>query len=69
MKYGDYDNVTKDVKTLNDIIDRQGASLLIDVLAEKVGNTAIKHKLTSDEIVTVMQSMLTELKESILERT
>jgi len=36
-KYGDSENVPQDVKTIFEILDRQGSSILIDCLAEKVG--------------------------------
>lgn len=68
MKYGDYDNVTKDVRTITDILNRQGMTLILEVIAEKVGRTVIEHKLNSDDAVRIMNSILNELKEEILER-
>lgn len=68
MKYGDYDNVTKDVKALNDIIDRQGATLLLEVIAEKLGDASIKFKLTDEENKRALDSYLAVLKEAVLER-
>lgn len=68
MKYGDYDNVTKDVRTITDILNRQGMTLILEVIAEKVGSTVIEHKLNSDDAVRIMNSILNELKEEILER-
>lgn len=69
LKYGDVDNVPKDVKTLNDIIDRQGITLLIDVIAEYVGQRAIAYKWTSLERRQVMNQYVEELREAIIERT
>jgi len=67
MPYYEPENVYKDVKTLNQIIDRQGLKLLLHVVAERIGNTVLKHDLQSSAIF-VMQSHLDELKDSILER-
>lgn len=68
MRYGDYDNVTKDVKTLNEILNRQGTNLLIDVIAEYAGEAALKFDLDSEERKRIVDSLVNELKESILER-
>lgn len=67
--YGDYDNVTKDVKTLNDILGRQGNKLLLDVIAEHVGNCVNNFKLNEEETKRLRDSLLSDLKEAILERT
>ena len=68
MKYGDYDNVTKDVKTINEIIDRQGNKLLLEILAEYVGNVVNKFKLPAIEAKRIRDSLLNDLKEEINER-
>ena len=68
MRYGDYDNVTKDVKTLNEILNRQGNNLLIDVIAEHAGNAAIKFKFSETEKTRLIDSLVSDLKESLLER-
>lgn len=68
-KYGDIDNVKADVKALNDIISRQGTSLLIDVISNSVGETVIKFKLDSTEAQRIVKALVTELNESLLERT
>lgn len=67
-KYGDIDNVKADVKALNDIISRQGTSLLIDVISNSVGDTVIKYKLESTEAQRIVKALVTELNESLLER-
>lgn len=68
-KYGDIDQVKNDVKTLNEILSRQGASLLIDVLAESCGHVANTYKLSSAEIDTLRTKLTNELEEAISERT
>lgn len=68
-KYGDLDNVRSDVKTLNEILDRQGTSLLIDVIAEHCGDTVNKFKLSDTESKRVLDTLVTELRDAILERT
>lgn len=67
-KYGDIDNVKADVKALNDIISRQGTSLLIDTISNSVGDTVNKYKLESTEAQRIVKALVTELKESLLER-
>lgn len=67
-KYGDIDNVKADVKALNDIISRQGTSLLIDTISNSVGDSVIKYKLESAEAQRILKALVTELKESLLER-
>ncbi len=68
-KYGDSDRVSSDAKLLNDILSRQGTSLLIDVIAEFVGNTANKFSYDSKEIDRLTKSLVSELKSAINERT
>jgi hypothetical protein len=67
-KYGDSDKVHKDVKTLNEILDRQGSSLFIDVMANRVGDIAIKYELNQIERDHMLWSYTKELREAILER-
>ena len=69
MKYGDMQNVKKDVQTLNEILSRQGVSLLVDVIAENIGNIAIKYKLSSEEIKNYSNILLAEISDAINERT
>lgn len=68
MKYGDYDNVTKDVKVLNDILNRQGYTLLMEVIAEHFGYTVNKLNLSQTEIDNSKEHVLLELKTEINER-
>lgn len=67
-KYGDIDNVKADVKALNDIISRQGTSLLIDTISNSVGDKVNKYKLESTEAQRIVKALVTELNESLLER-
>lgn len=67
-KYGDVERVKQDVNTLNEILGRQGSSLLIDVIAEHVGTMVVTHKLTDSEGSGLAVNLSNELKESILER-
>lgn len=67
--YGDRDNAKKDLITLFEIMSRQGTSLLIDAMAESVGMTVNKFKLTEKEASTLRNSLLTEFKHAMLERT
>ena len=66
--YGDSDNVSKDVKTLNEILNRQGKDLLLDVVAEYIGQTSLRFKLNSDELLIVRNKTLEHLENAIDER-
>ncbi len=66
-KYGDTDSVKNDVKTLNEMISRQGITLVIDVIAEHAGGTAIKFGLNDIERDRLLHSLYTELKEALSE--
>lgn len=68
MEYGDIENARKDVKTLHDIMNRQGVNLLIDVIAEHAGNAALAFKLNEKDRETLKQRLLNELREAINER-
>jgi hypothetical protein len=68
MKYGYPEKVKADVETLNEILSRQGSSLLIDVIAEHVGSVVSTFKLSKSEVNRVQQSLVVELKEAISER-
>lgn len=67
-KYGDVDSIKNDVKLLNEILSRQGNSLLLDVIAEHAGNTANKFKLLPSDRSMLMISLVDELEESLKER-
>ncbi len=67
-KYGDSENVPRDVQTIFEIYNRQGASIFIDYLAEKVGSTAAKFKLSERERENIITSLVSELREALSER-
>jgi len=66
--YGDFDNIKTDVKTLHDIINRQGTTLIVDCIAEHIGTTANKFHLTHDYSKKALDNILYELTEQTLER-
>ncbi len=68
-KYGDYDKVPTDAKVLAEIIARQGPSLVLEALAESVGETVVKHNLLPHEVNTIKFGMMEELRDAINERT
>lgn len=67
-KYGDIEKVKQDVKTLNEILTRQGSSLLIDVIAESIGNAAIKFKMSDLDRNRLQHDIVSEFNNSICER-
>lgn len=67
-KYGDLPNVKNDAKTLRDIIDRQGTDLILDALAEHVGECAIKFKFHSSDTAMTKIALLDALESAINER-
>lgn len=67
-KYGDLPNVEADAKTLRDILERQGSDLLIDALAEFVGECAIKFKFHSSDTAMTKIALLDALESAINER-
>lgn len=67
-KYGDIEKLKNDVKTLNDILQRQGSSLLIDVIAEHAGSSAIKFKMNECDRSSLKGSLNTELFDALNER-
>ena len=66
--YGDFEQVKNDVKTLHDIINRQGTNLIVDCIAEIIGDTSSKHNLTFDESKQALESIIDELKTQTFER-
>lgn len=67
-KYGDVDNVKKDTKTLFEILDRQGASLLIDAIAEYTATEANKLRFAGSDRSMTMIALVDELEASLKER-
>lgn len=68
MSYGDMGNVRTDMKTLKNIISRQGVGLVNDMIAESIGETVLKFKLNTAEATRIRESVVNELKEAINER-
>jgi hypothetical protein len=66
--YGDFEQVSEDVKTLHDILNRQSTNLVIDCLAEHIGMTARKFNLTEEENLRMLARLQAELTEQTLER-
>ena len=68
MRYGDYDNVTKDSKAIYDIQSRQGSTILLECIAESIGDACIKFNLSDKEKKKLLNKTINNLKEEILER-
>lgn len=66
--YGDFDNIENDVKTIHNIISRQGTILLADCIAEHIGQTSLKFDLSFDESKLALKMLIQELEEQTLER-
>ena len=67
-KYGDIDNAKKDIKTIHEILDRQGANLITDCIAESIGLTSIKFNLPFNESKKIIDSIIDELRTQTFER-
>lgn len=67
-KYGDIDRVKNDAKTIQEILNRQGFSLLIDCIASRCGEKSIEWNLNEKDISNLIKSLVSELKESLQER-
>lgn len=68
-KYGDSEKVPQDCKTIFEIMNRQGTSLLIDCIAEHVGTTANRHNLNASERALLVRTLIQELTNALNERT
>lgn len=67
-KYGDTSKVKEDVKVLNEIISRQGTTLLIDVISEYAGKAANKFNLNANDRADLINNIKEELAGSLSER-
>lgn len=67
-KYGDRERVGQDAKTLHEVLQRQGSSLLIDVIAEHAGETSNTFKLQQQDRQKLIESLVAELKNALEER-
>lgn len=68
FKYGDIDKVSLDSARLVDIINRQGTTLLIDLISENAGRTANRLKLSESDRENLIKSLTNELNEALKER-
>lgn len=67
--YGDVSKAKLDGRALMDLIQRQGTNFVIDVIAEHIGETVLKYGLNEADVKRLKDSLVTELVESINERT
>lgn len=67
-KYGDFENSEADLKTLENIIARQGTSLLIDAIAEYTGKTASKFKMCTLDRSNLFVSLMKDLESALLKK-
>ena len=68
IKYGDIPNVKRDTATLFEIHARQGASLLIDAIAECSGMVCNELQLKPAERALLISNLVQELEDALLER-
>lgn len=61
-------NYGDDVKTLNEILSRQGSRLLMDVISEYARNTALRFSMSADDRKRLADSLCDSLRESLAER-
>ena len=66
--YGDMEKVSQDCKAIFEIMSRQGSSLLINCIAESVGITANKFKLSVDDRDALLKNLISELQNALNER-
>ena len=66
--YGDIDRVKEDVKTLNEILSRQGSNLLLDVVVENVGKCTIMFKLDTEGRSIVCKGLVEDFMNALQER-
>jgi hypothetical protein len=68
FNYGDIDKVKSDFKILDDILKRQGISLLIEVIAEHVGDCSLKYAFSDLEKNRFQGDLISEFNNAICER-
>ena len=66
--YGDVEQLKQDAATLRDILNRQGSRLLLEVIANSVGEASTKFKFDNLEQGRVLTKLVTELSDLIVER-
>ena len=67
-KHGDPTHVSTDGKALFAIIDRQGAGILINVIAERAGGAANKFHMSDLDRENLVKSLVDELQAALNER-
>lgn len=68
VRYGDETNAQRDISALNKIIGTQGTVMLTDVIAEYIGNCAIRFNLSNIESKHLLNEIIDDLKTATLER-
>ena len=66
--YGNVITLHDDIKTVNRILDNQGINLLIDAIAEYIGNQAVKYNFSAEESNLLRDNVLSDLESQINER-
>lgn len=66
--YGDLDNVKKDLSTLKDILERQGSDIVLESIAEQIGQCKLKFELSGAELSAIVSSIKLSLDDLIGER-
>jgi hypothetical protein len=67
-EYGDLHNLTSDIKTITDILNRQGANLVLDVIGEFMGDASNRFKLSTTEREKLIRSTIENLENALSER-
>ena len=67
-KYGDEDNVKTDKMIVNEIIGRQGLSLIIDVIVDQYESISVKYKLDNISRTSLENNVIKELQSTFNER-
>jgi len=67
-KYGDEANIKTDRMIVNEIIGRQGLSLIIDVIVDQCENVSVKYKLDNISRTSLENNVIKELQSAFNER-
>lgn len=67
--YGDIDNVRKDSALIREILDRQGTDLILEVIANQIGEKVSEFNMNQGAINNIVNSISNSLKELVSERT
>lgn len=66
--YGDLDNVKEDLSTLKDVLERQGSDIVLEAIAEQIGQCRLKFNLSGAELSAIVSSIKLSLDDLIGER-